>query len=119
MMDVDNTNGGKYDFWITDKNPYQYYYKNFLTYLISNRTILILPLIIIKKPWIFHPTKNKKARVLFPDGQCRTKENTISTKLKILQKLIISDPKWSEKSDAYQKQLDQIKIKNTEPILLC
>ncbi|MDP1045506.1 hypothetical protein Q6332_31205, partial [Klebsiella pneumoniae] len=31
VMDIDNSNGGKYDFWNTDrKNPYQYYYKNFL-----------------------------------------------------------------------------------------
>jgi len=29
-MDVDNSNGGKYDFWTTEKEtPYQYYYKNF------------------------------------------------------------------------------------------
>jgi hypothetical protein len=109
VMDIDNTNGGKYDFWSTDKqNPYQYYYKNFLdrTYIEPNNFDLAITY--YKKALDISANKEQKARVLFQMASAE-QGKYYQYEAKNPSKVDYSDPKWSEKTDAYQKQLDQIK----------
>ncbi len=109
VMDVDNTNGGKYDFWSTDrKNPYQYYYKNFLDRSYIEPDNFDLAINYYKKALDLSSNKEQKARVLFQMASAE-QGKYYQYEAKNPSKIDYSDPKWSEKSDAYQKQLDQIK----------
>ena len=109
VMDIDNTNGGKYDFWSTDKkNPYQYYYKNFLDRTYIEPDNFDLAINYYKKALDFSSNKEQKARVLFQMASAE-QGKYYQYEAKNPSKVDYSDPKWSEKSDAYQKQLDQIK----------
>jgi hypothetical protein len=66
VMDIDNTNGGKYDFWSTDKKtPYQYYYKNFLNQTYIEPENFDLAINYYKKAVDLSANKEQKARVLF------------------------------------------------------
>jgi hypothetical protein len=109
VMDIDNTNGGKYDFWSTDKqNPYQYYYKNFLnqTYIEPNNFDLAINY--YKKALDISGNKEQKARVLFQMASAE-QGKYYQYEAKNPSKVDYSDPEYSKKSDAYQTQLDQIK----------
>lgn len=109
VMDIDNTNGGKYDFWSTDKkNPYQYYYKNFLDRSYIEPDNFDLAINYYKKALDLSMSKEQKARVLFQMASTE-QGKYYQYEAKNPSKVDYSDPKWSEKSDAYQKQLDQIK----------
>lgn len=109
VMDIDNTNGGKYDFWSTDKkNPYQYYYKNFLDRSYIEPDNFDLAINYYKKALDLSMSKEQKARVLFQMASAE-QGKYYQYEAKNPSKVDYSDPKWSEKSDAYQKQLDQIK----------
>ncbi|SEM56144.1 hypothetical protein SAMN05421856_104190 [Chryseobacterium taichungense] len=109
VMDIDNTNGGKYDFQTSDrKNPYQYYYKNFLdrTYIEPDNFDLAIGY--YKKALDLSSDKEQKARILFQMASAE-QGKYYQYEAKNPSKVDYSDPQYSEKSDAYQKQLDQIK----------
>lgn len=109
VMDIDNTNGGKYDFWSTErKNPYQYYYKNFpdRTYIEPDNFDLVIGY--YKKAFDLSTDREQKARALFQMASAE-QGKYYQYEAKHPSAIDYSDPKYSEKSDAYQKQLDQIK----------
>ncbi|MDV7698609.1 hypothetical protein N6B72_16905 [Chryseobacterium soli] len=109
VMDVDNTNGGKYDFWNTNqKNPYKYYYKNFMDRTYIEPDNFDLAISYYKKALDASTMKEEKARILFQMASAEQgKYYQYEAKNKPTENY--SDPKWSEKADAYQKQLDDIK----------
>ena len=109
VMDVDNTNGGKYDFWSTDRStPYQYYYKNFTNTTFIEPDNFDLAINYYKKALNTSTNKEQKARVLFQMASAE-QGKYYQYEAKNPSKIDYSDPKYSEKSDAYQKNLDQIK----------
>ncbi|SDQ33738.1 hypothetical protein SAMN05421664_1208 [Chryseobacterium soldanellicola] len=109
VMDVDNTNGGKYDFWSTDrKNPYQYYYKNFMDTSYIEPDNFDLAINYYQKALQLSNNKDQKARVLFQMASAE-QGKYYQYEAKNPAKINYSDPKYSEKSDAHQKQLDDIK----------
>ncbi|MDH6252012.1 hypothetical protein M2347_001739 [Chryseobacterium sp. H1D6B] len=109
VMDVDNTNGGKYDFWNTDKkNPYQYYYKNFLDRSYIEPDNFDLAINYYKKALDFTANKDQKARILFQMASAE-QGKYYQYEAKNPAEISYSDPKWSEKNDAHQKQMDETK----------
>lgn len=109
VMDLDNSNGGKYDFNSTEqKNPYQYYYKNFLNRTYIEPDNFDLAIAYYRKALTASSDKEQKARVLFQMASAE-QGKYYQYEAKNPSKIDYSDPKWSEKSDAYQKQLDLIK----------
>ncbi|WP_295223155.1 hypothetical protein [uncultured Chryseobacterium sp.] len=109
VMDIDNTNGGKYDFWSTDrKNPYQYYYKNFTDQSYIEPDNFDLAISYYKKAFDLFADREQKARTLFQMASAE-QGKYYQYEAKNPSKIDYSDPQYSEKSDAYQKQLDQIK----------
>ncbi|WP_294301671.1 hypothetical protein [uncultured Chryseobacterium sp.] len=109
VMDIDNTNGGKYDFWSTErKNPYQYYYKNFTDRSYIEPDNFDLAISYYKKAFDLSADREQKARMLFQMASAE-QGKYYQYEAKHPSTIDYSDPKYSEKSDAYQKQLDQIK----------
>lgn len=109
VMDVDNTNGGKYDFWNTDKKtPYQYYYKNFLDRSYIEPDNFDLAINYYRKALDASTNKEQKARIIFQMASAE-QGKYYQYEAKNPANISYSDPKWTEKTDAYQKQLDQIK----------
>ncbi|WP_027387223.1 hypothetical protein [Chryseobacterium gregarium] len=109
VMDLDNSNGGKYDFQVTDKrNPYQYYYKNFLDRSYIEPDNFDFAISYYKKALALSDGKEQKARILFQMASAE-QGKYYQYETKNPSKTDYSDPKWSEKNDAYQQQLDQIK----------
>ena len=108
VMDVDNSNGGKYHFWNTANTPYLYYYKNFSHTSYIEPDNFDLALHYYKKSLDLFTNREQKARVLFQMAsaeqgkyyQYETKKRTEPN---------YDDPKYSEKADLYQKQLDDLK----------
>jgi len=109
VMDIDNTNGGKYDFQTSEsKNPYQYYYKNFLDRTYIEPDNFDLSINYYKKALNTSNNKEQKARILFQMASAE-QGKYYQYEAKNPSKIGYSDPQYNEKSDAYQKQLDQIK----------
>ncbi|BEV05602.1 hypothetical protein [Chryseobacterium gambrini] len=109
VMDVDNTNGGKYNFWSTDsETPYQYYYKNFTSTTFIEPDNFDLAINYYKKALNTSTDKEQKARILFQMASAE-QGKYYQYETKNPSNVDYSDPKWSEKTDAFQKQLDQIK----------
>lgn len=109
VMDIDNSNGGKYDFWGTDKKtPYQYYYKNFLYSTFIEPDNFDLAINYYKKALDVSTNREQKARVLFQMASAE-QGKYYQYEAKNPSSVDYSDPKYSEKSDAYQRNLDQLK----------
>jgi len=109
VMDVDNSNGGKYDFWSTDKKtPYQYYYKNFTSTTYIEPDNFDLALNYYKKALSISGNKEQKARLLFQMASAE-QGKYYQYEAKNQANIDYSDPKWSEKNDAYQKQMNDLK----------
>ena len=109
VMDVDNSNGGKYDFWSTDKQtPYQYYYKNFTSTTYIEPDNFDLALNYYKKALDLSTNKEQKARLLFQMASAE-QGKYYQYEAKNQANIDYADPKWSEKNDAYQKQMNDIK----------
>ncbi|MCS3531011.1 hypothetical protein [Chryseobacterium sp. JUb7] len=109
VMDIDNSNGGKYDFWNTDrKNPYQYYYKNFLDTSYIEPDNFDLALNYYKKALDVSTNKEQKARILFQMASAE-QGKYYQYEAKNPVKIDYSDPKYSEKTDAHQKEMDNRK----------
>lgn len=109
VMDVDNSNGGKYNFWTTEKeSPYQYYYKNFLftTYIEPDNFDLAINY--YKKALSLSADREEKVRILFQMASAE-QGKYYQYEAKNQANIDYSDPKWSEKNNAHQKQLDAIK----------
>ena len=117
VMDIDNSNGGKYDFWSTYKQtPYQYYYKNFTSTTYIEPDNFDLALNYYKKSLDLFSDKEQKARVLFQMASAE-QENTINTKLKTKLTLIILILNGLRKMMLMKSRWLNLKMKNTEPIL--
>ncbi|MGI9581826.1 hypothetical protein ACR1PO_11480 [Chryseobacterium sp. RRHN12] len=109
VMDIDNSNGGKYDFWNTDrKNPYQYYYKNFLDTSYIEPDNFDLSIHYYQKALKLSNNKEEKARILFQMASAE-QGKYYQYEAKAPKDFDYSDPKWSEKEDARQKEMDQLK----------
>lgn len=109
VMDVDNSNGGKYDFWSTDKKtPYQYYYKNFTSTTYIEPDNFDLALNYYKKALTVSANKEQKARLLFQMASAE-QGKYYQYEAKNQANIDYSDPKWSEKNDAYEKQMSDLK----------
>ncbi|WP_346983936.1 hypothetical protein [Chryseobacterium sp. POE27] len=97
VMDIDNTNGGKYDFQSTDhKNPYQYYYKNFLDRTYIEPDNFDLSIDYYKKALNLSANKEQKARILFQMASAE-QGKYYQYEAKNPSKVDYSDPKYSEK----------------------
>ncbi len=109
VMDIDNSNGGKYDFWQTEqKNPYQYYYKNFLDRSFIEPDNFDLAINYYKKALNLSGNKEENARILFQMASAE-QGKYYQYEAKNQANIDYSDPKWSEKTDAHQKEMDNIK----------
>lgn len=109
VMDIDNSNGGKYDFWQTDKKtPYQYYYKNFTSTTYIEPDNFDLALQFYKKALNISTDKEQRARVLFQMASAE-QGKYYQYEAKNQANTDYSDPQWSEKNDAYQKQMNDVK----------
>lgn len=109
VMDIDNSNGGKFNFWTTDKEtPYQYYYKDFLYYTFIEPDNFDLALNYYGKALKQTADKEQQARILF---QMASAEQGKYYQWEAQQQSNIdySDPKWSEKNDAFRLSLDKAK----------
>jgi hypothetical protein len=109
VMDLDNTNGGKYDFpGPGQQKPNPYYYKNFLDRSYIEPDNFDLAISYYKKALALSADKERKARVLFQMASAE-QGKYYQYEAKNPSKIDYSDPKYSEKSDMYQAQLNQIK----------
>lgn len=109
VMDVDNSNGGKYNFWNTDRtNPYKYYYKNFLDTSYIEPDNFDLAIGYYQKALKLSNNKEQKARILFQMASAE-QGKYYQYEAKAPKDFDYSDPKWSEKEDARQKELDNLK----------
>lgn len=109
VMDVDNSNGGKYDFWATERqNPYQYYYKNFTYTTFIEPDNFDLAINYYKKAFDLTADREQKARILFQMASAE-QGKYYQYEAKHQANIDYSDPKWSEKNDAHQKQMDNLK----------
>lgn len=109
VMDLDNSNGGKYYFDTSERaNPYKYYYKGFPDRIYIEPDNYDLAINYYKRALNASTNKEQKARILFQMASAE-QGKYYQYEAKHPSTVDYSDPKWSEKSDAYQKQLDQIK----------
>ncbi|MGH1519029.1 hypothetical protein [Chryseobacterium sp. JK1] len=109
VMDIDNSNGGKYDFWNTDKkNPYKYYYKNFLDRSYIEPDNFDLSIGYYQKALKLSNNKEEKARILFQMASAE-QGKYYQYEAKAPKDFDYSDPKWSEKEDARQKEMDNLR----------
>jgi hypothetical protein len=109
VMDIDNTNGGKYDFWNTDrKNPYKYYYKNFLYTTYVEPDNFDLAINYYQKTLKLSKDKEQRARVLFQMASAE-QGKYYQYEAKNAAKISYSDPQYSEKEQAHQTELDNIR----------
>ncbi|MCJ7934423.1 MAG: hypothetical protein MUW56_12495 [Chryseobacterium sp.] len=109
VMDVDNSNGGKYNFWNTDrKNPYTYYYKNFLDTSYIEPDNFDLAINYYQQALKLSNNKEEKARILFQMASAE-QGKYYQYEAKSQVDYDYSDAKWSEKQDAHQKELDHTK----------
>lgn len=109
VMDIDNSNGGKFDFWTTgEETPYHYYYKDFLYHTYVEPDNFDLALNYYGKALKQAADKEQQARILF---QMASAEQGKYYQWEAQQQSNIdySDPKWSEKNDAFRLSLDKAK----------
>lgn len=109
VMDIDNSNGGKYNFWNTERsNPYQYYYKNFLDTSYIEPDNFDLSIGYYQKALKLSGNKEEKARILFQMASAE-QGKYYQYEAKNQKEYDYSDPKWSEKEEAYQKELNNLR----------
>lgn len=109
VMDVDNSNGGKYNFWNTNtEKPYQYYYKNFTQTSCIEPDNFDLAINYYKKALNSSTEREQQARILFQMASAE-QGKYYQYEAKNQARIDYSDPKWSEKNDAYQTQMRDLK----------
>lgn len=109
VMDIDNTNGGKYNFWNTDRaNPYMYYYKNFLDTSYIEPDNFDLSINYYQKALKLSNNKEDKARILFQMASAE-QGKYYQYEAKNQGNFDYSDPKWSEKEEAHQKEMNTLR----------
>lgn len=109
VMDIDNSNGGKYYFWNTNNsNPYKYYYKNFLDTSYIEPDNFDLAINYYQKALKLSNNKEEKARILFQMASAE-QGKYYQYEAKSQKDFDYSDPKWSEKEDNRQKEMDNLK----------
>ncbi|ROI02091.1 hypothetical protein EGI16_14480 [Chryseobacterium sp. G0240] len=109
VMDIDNSNGGKYNFWNTDRsNPYKYYYKNFLDTSYIEPDNFDLTIGYYQKALKLSNNKEEKARILFQMASAE-QGKYYQYEAKNQKDYDYSDPKWSEKEEAHQQELNNLR----------
>ncbi len=107
VMDIDNYNGGKYYFGSTE-SPFKFYYKNYISNVFIKPDNFDLAIGYYKKAFDQSTDSEQKSRILFQMASAEqgkyyqweaTQENEVS----------YDDPKWQEKEDAFDKQLNLTK----------
>ena len=107
VMDIDNSNGGKYYFWNTETQPFQYYYKNFTSTTSIKPDNFDLAINFYQKALNLSQNKEQNARILF---QMASAEQGKYYQWEVKQPSISYDDKnWDEK----QKQ-QEIAFANTK-----
>ena len=109
VMDIDNSNGGKYHFVQSD-SPFQYYYKNYSSNIFIKPDNFDLSIQYYKKGLEQTMDKEQKARILF---QMASAEQGKYYQYEANHSLETNydDPNWSQKQDNFAKTMDQIKNK--------
>ncbi len=106
VMDIDNSNGGKFDFW-TSEQPYQYYYKNFTYQSFVEPDNFDLAINYYQKALNLTTVKEQKARILF---QLASVEQGKYYQYEYQQPEISYDDKnWEKKRENREKDLAAIK----------
>lgn len=109
VMDVDNSNGGKYDFWTTStESPYQYYYKNFSSETFIEPDNFDLSINYYQKALNISTNREEKARILFQMASAE-QGKFYQYEAKHQANIDYADPKWSEKTDAQEKEMALLK----------
>ena len=107
VMDIDNSNGGKYYFLQSD-SPFQYYYKDYSSNIFIKPDNFDLAIQFYKKGLDNTIDKEQKARILF---QMASAEQGKYYQYEANNSLITdyNDPNWSQKQDDFMKTMDQTK----------
>lgn len=109
VMDIDNSNGGKYDFWTTSaETPYHYYYKDFLSHTFIEPDNFGLAINYYKKALQQTTDKEMQARILFQMASAE-QGKYYQYEAQQNEQTNYSDPKWEEKQNAFQLKMDATK----------
>ena len=107
VMDIDNSNGGKY-YFLQSESPFQYYYKDYSSNIFIKPDNFDLAIQFYKKGLENTIDKEQKARILF---QMASAEQGKYYQYEANNSLITdyNDPNWSQKQDDFMKTMDQTK----------
>lgn len=107
VMDIDNSDGGKYTFGKTEDN-FKYYYKNYNYKSFIEPGDFDLALGYYQKALSLNKNKEDQARILF---QMASAEQGKYYQYEVNDAIEINydDPNWSDKRDEQQLQLNQVK----------
>lgn len=108
VMDVDNSNGPKFQFWNVDNPPFHYYYKNYSSQSFVDADNFDLAINYYKKALSLSKDKEQKARILF---QMASAEQGKYYQWETAQSFDVnySDKNYDAKQKIYQDNLDKIK----------
>lgn len=110
VMDIDNSNGGKYDFWNTDELVNRYYYKGFTYQPTIDPDNFDLAMNFYKKALNATSDREQKARILF---QLASAEQGKYYQWEAKQKgPDYDDRNWYEKRQAFENKNLQAKREN-------
>lgn len=108
VMDVDNSNGGKYYFQASAKPAFQYYYKNFTWTTAIAPDNFDLSLQYYQKALSQAANPEQKARILFQMASAE-QGKYYQYEAKTNFESDYNDPDWSKKRDAFENALGQTK----------
>lgn len=107
VMDVDNSNGGKYHFYQSE-SPFKYYYKNYTSSVFIKPDNFDLSINYYAKALQSSTDREQKARILFQMGSAE-QGKYYQWEVKDDFEVPYDDPKWSEKRESNQQRLDAAK----------
>lgn len=108
VMDIDNSNGGKYNFYNSDQPTFKYYYKNFSSSNMTDPDNFDLSISYYKKALALTKDDEQKARILFQmasaeQGKYYQFESTNDLDLKY------DDPEYDRKQEELMTNLNKTK----------
>lgn len=107
VMDIDNSNGGKYDFWTTDREPpYQFYYKDFTNQTFIKPDIFDRSIGYYQKALNLTNDREQKARILFQMASAE-QGKYYQWEAKQHNDTNYDDPNWEQKNNEFQAMLDK------------
>lgn len=107
VMDVDNSNGGKYHFWISDKEPlFRYYYKDFTGQTFLKPDNFDRAIGFYQKALSLSNDREQQARILFQMASAE-QGKYYQWEAKQVNNTDYSDPNWEQKNQSFQEMLDQ------------